>query len=152
MILVVCNDDPILLKKAQKQSNQDHEIFGDSFQINHYIPKLSIEENLFVTAHGAEKWESNNSVIGDKDGPLYYNGVDFYEGIKKIFPQNYKGNVYVSTCESADHHLENFSFTETFRNVMAVDYPQVEVFGHLGDVNIDIPYPSDIDRWEKATL
>ncbi|GAA0696378.1 hypothetical protein GCM10008904_00320 [Paraclostridium ghonii] len=145
MILVVCLDDPKLLKKAEKQSSQDRIMFGDCHVLKFrgsLPPKLGISENLFVTAHGSCDWEAKNAVIGDRGNTTYYfNGVDFYNRIKNIFPTDYRGNVYISACESADYPWDCFSFIEVFKSQIDVDY-NVSVYGQKGKVGYAIPYPN----------
>lgn len=145
MILVVCTDDINLLNEATRQSLQDIKTFGKCYQLSFegsLPPKLGISENLFVTAHGSCKWEAKNSVIGDRGNTAYYfNGVDFYNRIKNLFPKNYRGTVYISACESANHPWDCFSFIEVFKSQIDVDY-NVSVYGQKGKVDYAIPYPN----------
>ncbi|QSO52091.1 hypothetical protein JZ785_25645 [Alicyclobacillus curvatus] len=152
MIIVVSTDDKKLKTVAENLSKTQSAVYGSCYQAwgGTAIPQLGVNENLFVTAHGAYEGDDNNPVIGDGKKAHYVNAVDFYNNIKSIFPQNYAGAVYISACEAADHSDEDFSFAEAFRNQIDVHH-NVRVFGQKGSVGYTIPLPSS-SQWVEATI
>jgi len=152
MILVVCTDDPKLLKIAQDSRGSNLAVFGEVKKIfADPLPQLKAGENLFIIAHGAYKGDDNNPVIGDKSKDFYINAVDLFENIKSIFPKNYSGSVYVDACEAADHDEETFSFIEVFLTQIQAVHGNTQVYGRNGAASGRIPLPSD-PKWRRATL
>ncbi len=152
MILVVCTDDDELRNVARNQSENDPAEFGAFYQVfKDRIDPLGQGENLFVSAHGAYKGDDGNPVIGDKGADFYVNAVDFYRNLKEepVFPDGYKGNVYISACESSDIPRGAFSFAEVFKAQLQADHPNTRVFGQKGGVGLNIPRSNDTG-WEEA--
>ena len=151
MIIIYCQDDQNLVGIAQQSSQAHFATFGNYYQIFIApIPQLGVNEDLFIIAHGAFDGDNNVPVIGDQAAAFYTNGVELWENIQSIFPQNYTGSVYVDACESADHDEETFSFTEVFMTQIQATYGASEVYGRNGTVAGMIPLPTD-PQWVQAT-
>ncbi|HYE75899.1 MAG TPA: hypothetical protein VEF04_21320 [Blastocatellia bacterium] len=151
MIIIVCTDDPKLEVIAKGSSESNPEVYGKYYKVFGTIPKLGKHENLFIIAHGAYKGDDRNPVIGDKRQAFYVNAVELYLNIKRIFPVEYDGNVYVDACESADHDEETFSFIEALLTQIQVDHSDTDVYGRNGTASGLIPLPN-ARGWVKADL
>lgn len=77
MIIIVSHDDQQLINVAQQQSQAHLHIFGHCYQAFHGpIPPLAVQENLFITAHGAYGTGTHNAVIGDETQAHEYDGYN----------------------------------------------------------------------------
>ncbi|HEY2767076.1 MAG TPA: hypothetical protein VGI76_02395 [Solirubrobacteraceae bacterium] len=155
MVIVVCRDDRQLVGLAQT-SSANHG-FGGVFKLDTpqgQVPPLGAGEDLFIIAHGAvtDPSQPGNAMIGNqKAGGYGYNAVDLFARLVKlgIFPQGYRGDVYISACYSADwlttRNDAGFSFIEVF--TAQIDSKicgyKGRVYGHRGEVEGEIPPPGD---------
>ncbi|MCR8998764.1 hypothetical protein [Rahnella perminowiae] len=64
----------------------------------------------------------------------------------KLLTQNYKGNVYIDACESADNTEDLLSFAETFYLDFHADHQTSKVLGITGVSQGMIPLPDD-SKW-----
>lgn len=150
MIIVVCTDDPQLIKTAEATAKSAPNVFGKVYQVfGTTIPKLGADENLFLLAHGAKKGDDNNPVIGSEKNVFYVNAVDLYRNISGLFPQLYKANIYVDACESADNNAFTFSFAEALKTQVQAHHKKTRVFGRNGSVNGLVPQPG-ARAWREA--
>ena len=152
MIIILSQDDLVQLRAiAQASVQQNPGVFGDIYPIGSPIPPLGLNENLFVIAHGAFDDASGNPVIGDENEGYILDGLELWDNLQGIFPQNYTGNVYIDACESADHNNEVFSFIEVFYSQTDIHLPNTSVFGVNGDSAGTIDLPGD-PSWVQAGL
>jgi hypothetical protein len=154
MILAVCRDDTNgTLRIGQQQSSDSHQVFGNCYGIfGGTLPRLGAHENLFIIAHGAVTSDNGGPVIGDRDGnsPFYWSPAELWVGIQSIFPPDYRGNVYVSACNTADSTNGTCSFTELFESAMKHARPAAgRVYGHRGPIRGKIPLPNS-SSWVPA--
>lgn len=151
MIIVVCTDDPGLVAIARECTRINAPVYGNNYKIFHnVIPPLTQYENLFVIAHGAFRGDDGNPVIGDQEAAFYVNGVALYENLAPIIPANYRGNVYVDACESANNNAYTISFCEAFKSqIQPSRNPAPRVYGRNGTVGGLIPLP-DAPGWREA--
>lgn len=147
MIIAVCTDDNKIFKIAEKDSRSNPETYGKTYKVfDAKIPLLGLDENLFVTAHGAKDGDENQPVIGDAAKAFWVSGEELWVNSKNIFPAGYRGGVYISACESADGNSElSFSFTENFKAQSRLP----DVFGQRGPVGYEVPPPDD-NGWVRA--
>jgi hypothetical protein len=149
MIIIVCTDDKQLEEIASASSQKYFDVFGNYFNaFDKEIPILQSSENLFIIAHGAFDGDEGNPVIGDKKKGFYVNGLELWENLKKIFPVNYTGNVYIDACESADHDNSVFSFIEVFYSQYNLKFTTM-VFGINGASSGLIALPAN-KKWRPA--
>lgn len=150
MILIVCTDDPALVKIAHDSSQGHLQIFGNYYQIySKQIPTLQANENLFIIAHGAYHGDEGDPVIGDKRNAFYVNAADLSLNLQSIFPKDYMGRIFVDACESADFDKDTVSFIEMLNAVLYDRYPAVEVYGRNGTAKGQIPLPG-YPGWTRA--
>ena len=143
MIIVVCTDDKNLMGLAREATDRNKAVFGGSYQIfAEPLPDLGTRENLFIIAHGSFQGAGGVPAIGDHDIERAFelNGVELYQNISTIFPDNYIGNIYIDACKSADHDNYTFSFCEVFHSQINPFYDS-DVFGRNGTVRGRIPTP-----------
>jgi hypothetical protein len=151
MILVVCTDDPKLMTVAQKSAQKNPKIFGNVYQaFKDKVPAIGANENLFVIAHGAFKdAKTGGPVIGDKEQDFIVDGAELWENIKGIFPENYKANIYIDACESADKDEYVISFIELFFTRINIQLNTSMVYGRNGTSSGLIAVPTD-KGWVSA--
>ncbi|MHB8531958.1 MAG: hypothetical protein ACYDC2_04480 [Solirubrobacteraceae bacterium] len=145
MIVAVCTDDDALVACAQEAAQQQPVVFGRCYRVfDRQIPVLGLEEPLFISAHGAYRGDENNPVIGDRDADLYLDGVTALRELRRLFPVGYRGSVYISACEAADHSNDDFSFAEVFKAQLQGALPQAgPVYAQQGVVGLRVPPPND---------
>jgi len=150
MIIVVCTDDTELLRVAERQAEEQPEIYGQCHRVfGGRIPSLARTENLFITAHGAKRGDDGNPVIGDAAEAFFLNAVQTFEGMAEIIPADYAGNTYISACESADKGGD-FSFAEVFKaQIQGHRAHAGKVYGQKGGVGLRVPPPTD-RGWVQA--
>lgn len=150
MILVLCFDDPALVNAANQAAHQSPGVFGVVRSGFANLPQLGVAENLFITAHGAKIGDDNNPVIGDQQADFWVNAVDLLFNIGRIFPRAYRGDVYISACESANNARGSFSFAEVFRaQLQSARLNAGHVYGQLGAAGLGIPLPGSRE-WVQA--
>ena len=152
MILIVCTDDPVLERVAKETLRRYPGIYSATYKIFHsQLRELRKDEDLFIISHGAFQGDNDRPVIGDKEKAFYLNGDALYLNIKEIIPENYKGNVYIDACESADSTEDLLSFAETFYLDFHADHQASKVLGITGVSNDLIPLPDD-SKWINVDL
>jgi hypothetical protein len=149
MVIIVCTDDATLRQTAVQQAQANQATYGQCYQPFTTIPSLGVNENLFITAHGARDGDDGNPVIGDENNAMYFNAVMLWEALEGIFPRGYRGSVYISACESSNPKA-SLSFAEVFRAQLHGARRQAgRVYGQKGSVGMNIPGPNDPD-WTQA--
>ncbi|WP_431224955.1 hypothetical protein ACQ86O_09060 [Serratia sp. L9] len=152
MILIVCTDDENLIAVANRSIIKSPLVFGSRYQVFHdVLPALSVDENLFIIAHGAFLGDNGLPVIGDKAAAFYLNGNTLYQSITAIIPDHYQGDIYIDACESADNTEEMLSFAETFYVYFHDEHKDSHVFGVNGSSSGLIPIPGD-PKWIPVAL
>lgn len=152
MIIIICTDDEYLVKIARNSTGRNPGIFGPYYEIfKRRLPDLREDENLFIIAHGAFKGDENLPVIGDKKKAFYLHGRDLLTNLAPIFPDKYKGDIYIDACESAISTKDVLSFISSFYYTLYETLPNSKVFGIKGTSEGLIPLPTN-DKWESARL
>ncbi len=152
MILIICTDDPNLELVARNTVMRYPDIYEASYKIFHsQLRSLKKSENLFIISHGAFQGDNDRPVIGDKAKAFYLNGDALYKSIKDIIPEDYRGDIYIDACESADSTEDLISFADTFYLEFHQDYPTSGVYGITGVSHGLIPLPSD-SKWVAVDL
>lgn len=129
MILIICTDDHNLESVAKNTVMKYPDIYEASYKIFHsQLRPLKKSEDLFIISHGAFQGDNDRPVIGDKEKAFYLNGDALYTSIKDIIPEDYRGDIYIDACESADSTEDLISFSETFYLEFHQDYPTSGVY------------------------
>ncbi len=151
MIIVVSPSDNDMLTTSRDQSANFPGIYGETYAWGDSIPPLQPTENLFITGHCTS--ENDIPLIGDSnaDDPYEMTGAELALNIKDIFPEMYEGSVYVSACSSSDAGGYGFSLIEQFKNNLDQSVGNCDVFGQSGDVDYEIPPPSD-PAWQPSII
>lgn len=146
MIIVVCRDDPGLLDLAKRQSKEQLAVFGRTYQVFSMVPAVGVDQDIFLLAHGTKSdGEDRNPVIGGEQDDFYLNAVQLWEDFASAIPTGYRGNVYVSACQSANQPRGGHSFIEVLAAQIRgklTSWPG-RVYGQRGDVAGPIPQPGD---------
>lgn len=152
MIIIVCTDDPRLVRIADASIRKAPKIYGLRHQIfRNELPKLSRDEDLFIIAHGAFQGDEGQPVIGDHTAAFYLSGDQCYLNMATVFPEGYKGRVFVDACQSADDSPDIDSFITTLQTQFLVNEQNVQVYGINGASSGLIPLPED-PKWVPAQL
>ncbi|MEV0730294.1 MULTISPECIES: hypothetical protein [Polymorphospora] len=156
MIITVCTDDDLLVREAEKQSRQNPRVYGTTYRVfSQVIPRLGVDEDLFVSSHGAYDgtgWISPpQPVIGDKKKDLFLTAGDLYVNLEHLLPADYRGRIFVSACESADAGgPAAMSFVDRLATTLgAHGHGGIAVYGQRGAVGMRIPAPND-PGWIRA--
>jgi hypothetical protein len=147
MIIVLAPDDTDIINVAKNQSAANAAIYGICYVWgNGEIPQLRTNEDLFLIGHGNTADE-----IGNRDGDMFFNGIDLVRNIKPIFPTRYNANIYIDACYTANIPRGGFSLIENVKNQINVlpGIGSVYIFGRRGSVTGAIPAPRN-NAWIRA--
>lgn len=150
MIIVASPGDNNIIQLAQNQSQQSHNIFGNTHVMGtNQIPPLGLNEHLFILGHGIKKGDSNLPEIGDENGAFALDGDELFDNLRSVFPAGYAADVYIDACQSANIPRGDFSFVELFKTRITNVFEGVRVFGRVGDICGNTPHPGDT-QWRQA--
>lgn len=151
MIIAICTDDAEVNRVARNAAASAPAIFGAHFDIYaQNIPDLGVDEDLFIVAHGVAVGDENSPVIGSEANDFYLTARDLNSNLH-IFPNGYRGNIYISACESALAGEGGTSFIEEFSAIFQQSFARSLVFGHIGAIRGALPQPGD-RSWLQAAI
>jgi hypothetical protein len=155
MILVLC-DDIGIYNTAQTTSLGNQMTFGNVYRyVTPIVPQLGRNEDLFIIAHGMQ------GEIGNEVGPPAWNALQLLEylmgesdrfnhgALHSIFPDGYRGNIYLSACYTQNVERGGMSIAENFGNLAGVQLSGSRVYGQRGGVTGTIPSPGD-RAWDSV--
>ncbi|GAA1964408.1 hypothetical protein [Catenulispora subtropica] len=153
MILCVCRDDREGTWGVARHALHAHR---DVFRRAHLVgasgvPKLQVNEDLYVIAHGTADGADGEPVLGDAHDDLHLDAPALWENVRTLLPDGYRASVYLSVCESADPGPgKDFSLAEALAARMKSDqHVKGRVYGHKGSVGGEVPLPGE-GLWIEA--
>jgi hypothetical protein len=147
MIIILAPSDATIIATARLQSFNFPETYGAVYIMGRdQVPLAGETENVFFSGHALVNGSTGGPEIGEENGDLAMSGLELWENFKRVFPDQYQGDVFVDACESADNDTDMFSLIEQFRSQSDLNLDSTAVYGRTGSPAAGDPIPPPGDE------